>query len=135
MPKDKNMQKKESARREERQAPNTARAFRRAGGDTNVSVRDRSARRRSGALPPPVHDDGWQTSHECGVEGDALEPDCSNPGTYYCLGCWQQWERGDIEDEGDEEDESETVAAVNYKNYSVSPPPHLHHKFTPSRCA
>jgi hypothetical protein len=24
---------------------------------------------------------------------------------------------------------------VNYKNYSVSPPPHLHHKFTPSRCA
>ena len=32
----------------------------------------------------------------------------------------------DIEDEGDEEDESETVAAVNYKNYSVSPP----HTFT-----
>ena len=33
-------------RREERQAPNTARSFRKAGGDTNVSVRDRSAPRR-----------------------------------------------------------------------------------------
>jgi hypothetical protein len=31
------MQKKESARREERQARNTARAFRKVGGDTNVS--------------------------------------------------------------------------------------------------
>jgi len=59
---------------------------------------DRSAPERFGALPPPVHDDGWQTCNECGVEGDALEPDCDNPGTYYCLDCWQRWERGDLED-------------------------------------
>ncbi len=99
-------QKKESARREERQVPNTVRAFRKAGGHTNESVQDRSAPGRSGALPPPVHDDGWQTCHECGAEGDAteqrqlpdaLEPDCF--GTYYCLDCWQQWDRGDIEDD------------------------------------
>ena len=121
-------QKKVSARREARQVPNnTARAFRKAGGHT--IVKDRSAPGRSGALPPPVRDDGGQTCHECGVEGDAteqrqfpdaLEPDCKNPGRYYCLNCWQQWDRGDIEDEGDDEDVSETVAAVNYKSETVA---------------
>jgi len=49
-------------------------------------------------LPDAQGDYGWQTCNECGVEGDALEQDCDNPGTYYCLDCWQRWESGDIAD-------------------------------------
>lgn len=38
----------------------------------------------------------WQTCGECGLSGDALEPDCDNPGTYYCLSCWEKWEFSDV---------------------------------------
>jgi hypothetical protein len=45
--------------------------------------------------PGAAASDGeWHTCGDCGVEGDALEPDCDNPGTFYCLDCWQKWESG-----------------------------------------